>query len=94
MDPMVFQDRGEGIAFLKEQSKQGGNILSILRSKPKKTLLQCVKGGQYRTHVKEGSYKRASSSMKTSCPYLVVLRQSPEGSWIGSIVEETHNHPP
>lgn len=68
------------------------------RRKAARIVLMCDKGGKYRDrrdrNLHSSRRRDNSGSAKTNCPFRIVTKQCPDGSWDGFIPEERdhHNH--
>jgi hypothetical protein len=91
---MENQQKDEFLSCLKSEYMAKGVVLSIKRSKEKRVVLKCDRGGNYSTKYRDRVNRavRNSNTRLNGCPFEIVS-SSVKGVWAVRKITDSHNHP-
>jgi hypothetical protein len=95
----VFTNPQAAKAALQEHAKNNGYAISVDSSNIKRVFYICTKGGKYSSKGKDPTVhlsrqRRNTGTIKTECPYKVVVRNEESVGWKLQVVDNNHNHGP
>jgi hypothetical protein len=98
MPSTSFSSRKDMISFIQAHGKTNGFAVTIHRSKPRNVILQCDRGGNYKSIYKNKPESRirknACYTRRCGCPFKIFGKCDDSGFWSFIVSDPSHNHEP